>query len=134
MEYWLRFLNSHREETGWSGFLERTARLEGTLEVLGTFRLDGSLRGRLHGHEIVLGPSAEVSAVVEASVVTICGKFQGSIRAAERVEMREGASVRAEIQAPCIVIEPGVSFEGNCYLGGADAERCIRIATQAPPT
>lgn len=133
MGHWLRFLEPHREETGWSGFLEHTARLEGTLEVLGTFRLDGRLRGQMHGQQIVFGPSAEVSAAVEAVVVTIYGKFQGSIRAAERVEIREGASVRAEIQAPCIVIEPGASFEGNCYLGGADSERCIRVTAQAPP-
>src|SRR5579884_3147480 len=106
-----------RSGPDWSGFLDREARLEGTLEVPGTFRLDGTLRGRiLSHHTLVLGEAADVEGEIEARRVEIFGRFRGTLRASEHVQIHTGAVVAGDVHGPCLILEPGGHFDGNCYL------------------
>lgn len=101
----------------WTGFLDRQARIEGTLEAPGTFRLDGALRGRILSRQaLVLGETADVEGEIEGQRVEIFGRFHGTLRATERVEIHAGAAVSGEVYAPCLVLEPGGRFDGHCYL------------------
>lgn len=106
----------------WTGFLDRKARIEGTLDVPGTFRLDGALKGRIISrNSLVLGETADVEGEIEGEQVTIYGRFHGTLRAAGRVEIHAGASVTGEVYAPCLVLEPGGRFDGHCYLSADSA-------------
>jgi cytoskeletal protein CcmA (bactofilin family) len=106
------------EGPDWTGFLDREARVEGTLEVPGTFRLDGTLRGRIiSNHALVLGETAEVEGDIEGVRIEIYGRFHGTLRASDRVQLHLGASVTGDVYSPCLVLEPGARFEGHCYLG-----------------
>lgn len=105
------------EGPDWTGFLDRDARVEGTLEVPGTFRLDGTLRGRIiSSHALVLGETAEVEGDIDGVRVEIYGRFHGILRASERVQLHSGALVTGDIYAPCLILEPGGRFDGHCYL------------------
>jgi cytoskeletal protein CcmA (bactofilin family) len=105
------------EGPDWTGFLDRDARVEGTLEVPGTFRLDGTLKGRIvSNHALVLGETAEVEGEIEGVRIEIYGRFRGTVRASDRVQIHSGASVTGDVYAPCLVLEPGGRFDGHCYL------------------
>lgn len=123
------------EGPDWTGFLDREARVEGTLEVPGTFRLDGSLKGKiLSNHALVLGETADVEGEIEGVRVEIYGRFRGTLRASERVQLHSGAAVTGDLYTPCLVLEPGGRFDGHCYLSadGAQADPVL-IPVRATP-
>jgi cytoskeletal protein CcmA (bactofilin family) len=119
----------------WTGFLDREARIEGTLEVPGTFRLDGALKGRIISRNaLVLGEAASVEGEIEGDRVTIYGRFHGTLRATSRVEIHAGASVTGEVYAPCMILEPGGRFDGHCYLSPNGAqEDPLLVPVRASP-
>ena len=114
----LKFLRNSVVQTGdWAGFLDRGTRVEGTIEVPGTFRLDGALEGRIvSGHALVLGETAVVKGEIDGDRVEIFGRFHGTLRARGQVQIHAGAEVTGDLYTPSLMIEPGAVFEGHCYL------------------
>ena len=113
-----KFLRDSVAQTGdWAGFLDRGTRIEGTIAVPGTFRLDGQLEGRIiSGHALVLGETAAVKGEIEGDRIEIFGRFHGTLRAKGEVQIHSGAAVTGDIYTPSLMIEPGGVFEGHCYL------------------
>ena len=101
----------------WTGFLDKGVRLEGTLELSGTFRLEGEVKGNIISKQtLILGESAKVEGQIEGNHVAISGRFDGVIFAKGRVEIQAGGVVTGEIHSPCLVIEPGGIFDGRCHM------------------
>jgi len=107
----------NHEGPDFSGFLEKNVRLEGTLEASGILRLDSQMKGNiLSSHSLVLGEGARVEGQIEGNHVAIAGKFDGVIFAKGRVEIQPKGVVTGEIHTPCLVIEPGGIFDGQCHM------------------
>jgi cytoskeletal protein CcmA (bactofilin family) len=99
----------------WTGFLEQGVRVEGTLELPGTFRINALAKGRLvSDRTLMLGEQAMVEGEIDGNIVIITGRFQGVIRARNRVEIQARAIVGGEIHTPCLILEPGGVFQGKC--------------------
>ena len=113
-----KILERLQQEGGeWSGFLEQGVRLEGKLEVPGTFRIDSQLRGTITSNEtLILGENSSVEGEIDGNAITIAGKFEGKIQARGKVEIQSKAMVAAEIQTPCLIIEPGAMVDGRCHI------------------
>lgn len=106
----------------WTGFLDKSVRMEGTIEFPGTFRVEGQIKGTLISSEtLVLGEGARVEGQIEGNHVVISGRFDGVIFAKGRVEIQSKGIVTGEIHAPCLVIEPGGIFDGQCHMLAASA-------------
>ncbi|HVB99439.1 MAG TPA: polymer-forming cytoskeletal protein [Candidatus Dormibacteraeota bacterium] len=122
MESPFHLFSGGNEDSDWTGFLEAGSRLEGTLVVPGTFRLDGALTGKILSRRLlVLGRTAEVEGEIEAERVLIYGRFRGTLRASGQVEIQSGATVSGDIYTPCLLLQPGGRFDGHCYLNPAGA-------------
>ena len=121
----------HSDE--WTGFLDKAVRLEGTLELVGTFRLDARVKGNIiSADSLVLGEEARVEGQIEGNHVVISGRFDGVIFAKGRVEIQARGVVTGEIHAPCLVIEPGGIFDGHCHmLASSEAGRPLTIPIRA---
>jgi cytoskeletal protein CcmA (bactofilin family) len=52
--------------------------------------------------------------------VLISGEVVGSISCTERVELKRTARVFADVEAPVVVVEEGVLFEGHCRMTKAN--------------
>jgi cytoskeletal protein CcmA (bactofilin family) len=124
----------------WTGFLEQGVRLEGKLEVDGTFRIDSAMKGTVVSRDtLVLGEHAFVEGEILGSSVLIAGRFAGKIRARVRVEVQSSAVVTGDIETPCLVIEPGGVFDGQCQMPATSQEstpitipiRSIPVASEA---
>ena len=117
----------------WIGFLAQGVRLEGTLELAGTFRLDAQVKGNIISNtRLLLGESARVEGQIEGNQVVIAGRFDGVIFAKGRVEIQAKGMVTGEIHTPCLVIEPGGIFDGRCHmLGSAEATKPLTIPFRA---
>jgi cytoskeletal protein CcmA (bactofilin family) len=122
-----------KQNDEWTGFLDRGVRLEGTLELVGTFRLDAQVKGNIISeHSLILGEGAKVEGQIECNHVVISGRFDGVIFAKGRVEIQVKGVVTGEIHAPCLVIEPGGIFDGRCHmLTSSEATRPVTIPIRA---
>lgn len=117
----------------WSGFLDKTVRFDGTIEVPGTFRVEAQIKGNIiSSGSLTLGEGARVEGQIEGNHVVVCGRFEGVIFAKGRVEIQPKGIVTGEIHAPCIVIEPGGIFDGQCHmLAAAESAKPLTIPIRA---
>jgi cytoskeletal protein CcmA (bactofilin family) len=114
----LPWFDSKNQDSGeWTGFLEKGVRFDGTLEVAGTFRLDGAVKGKIVSSEtLILGESSTMEGQIEGNSVILGGRFDGTIEARAKVEIQTKAIVTGEIHTPCLIIEPGAVFDGRCHM------------------
>lgn len=100
-----------------TGFLDKGVRFEGTLEASGVFRIDAHVKGNvISSHSLILGEGARVEGQIEGNHVIIAGKFDGVIFAKGRVEIQAKGVVTGEVHSPCLAIEPGGIFDGQCHM------------------
>ncbi len=106
-----------KQEHEFTGFLDKGVKFEGTLSAAGVFRIDAQVKGNLiSSHSLILGEGARVEGQIEGNHVVISGKFDGVIFAKGRVEIQAKGVVAGEIHSPCLVIEPGGIFDGQCHM------------------
>jgi cytoskeletal protein CcmA (bactofilin family) len=111
------FDRKKQDPSEWTGFLEQGVKLEGKLEASGTFRINSAMKGTLSSDDtLVLGEHAAVEGHIHGNFVMIAGRFDGIIHARGRVEIQPNAIVTGEIHSPCLVIEPGAIFDGQCHM------------------
>jgi cytoskeletal protein CcmA (bactofilin family) len=138
MMAWAWLDRKQSESSEWTGFLEKGVRLEGKLEASGTLRIDSAMKGTLVSDGmLILGEHAQVEGEIRGNRVVILGRFTGTIRAKGRVEIHPKALVSAEVHTPCLVIEPGSVFDGECHMPKSDEAAkpiTIPIRSIAPAT
>lgn len=123
------FDRKKHDPSEWTGFLEQGVKVEGKLEATGTFRIDSAMKGTLSSDDtLVLGEHASVEGNIVGNFIIIAGRFDGIIRARGRVEIHPNAIVTGEIHSPCLVIEPGAIFDGQCHmLAPSEAAKPVTI-------
>jgi len=109
------------------------SRIEGTLLVNESVRLDGILVGNLEqqiGKDrwLIIGAKAEIHGDIRAQNVSVAGKVIGNIVASESVELLDGCEVRGNITHQAITVEPGASVHGQLIANtsGNDSEATAR--------
>ncbi|HTV57263.1 MAG TPA: polymer-forming cytoskeletal protein [Verrucomicrobiae bacterium] len=105
------------DSTEWTGFLENGVHLEGKLEAPGTFRVDCEMKGEVtSGDTLHLGEKSVFSGQVHGNYIVLAGRFDGTIEAKGKVEIKTKAIVTGEIHTPCLIIEPGAVFDGRVHM------------------
>jgi cytoskeletal protein CcmA (bactofilin family) len=98
-------------------------------------RVEGSIEVR--SHHLTIGPNANIEADIAARLVTVFGKVSGSLAVEERVEIRQGATVEADLTCQTLAIQEGAYFCGKVAMAGRQAakpEKPAAEATSAPAT
>lgn len=101
-----------------SSVLGAGTRLQGTLHVEESIRIDGRLEGNIEQsegktHWVIVGPTSEIIGDIHAQNVRVAGKIKGNIIASGNVELTNGAEVRGNIKHSAITVEPGASVHGQ---------------------
>src|ERR1700720_849369 len=82
----------------WTGFIDQGVTLEGTLQLTGTFRIDGNVRGNIISEQtVVLGEGSKGEGQIEANRVVIARLFDGVIFAKGRVEIQAKGVVTGKV-------------------------------------
>lgn len=90
----------------------------GEFEIVGSLKIEGSLKGRLHATErLVVGLGGVVVADAVVRDAIIGGSFTGSLFADARVELEATANVRGDVRTKQLVIHEGAQYEGNISRG-----------------
>lgn len=100
------------------GLVEPGVEVEGKIKFSsGMIRLNAHFKGEIQSEgAIVVADQGEVEAEIHARTVSIAGKVKGAIHASERVEIREHGVVLGDIYTPCLVVDPGGYFDGQCHM------------------
>lgn len=111
----------HRRGPGASGdlqaFIDEGSEIEGRYAFRGTVLLNGTFTGEIRsGDTLIVGDKGVVRATVHAGTVIVSGEVVGTVVATERIELRGRARVSGELEAPVVVMEEGVLFEGQCRM------------------
>ncbi len=101
-----------------NAFLGRNTEFEGKLSFVGAVRIDGHFKGEIFTEEgtLIVGEAANIESNVHVSQIIISGEIRGNIVADEKIEIHAPGKVFGNIQAPILVIDEGVVFEGNCRM------------------
>jgi cytoskeletal protein CcmA (bactofilin family) len=112
------------ENSDIKAFLGPGSQFEGKLHFDEIVRLDGSFRGEIVSKDIlIVGETADIQAEVSVGSLVLSGRFKGNIKAVKKVELRAPANVEGSVEAPALIIEEGVVFNGSLVMkpGGAAA-------------
>ena len=100
-----------------NAFLGGNTEFEGKLSFKGAVRMDGRFKGEIHTEgTLIVGETAVLHCTIHASHIIISGEIRGNVFAERRIEIHAPGKVFGNIQAPVVVIEEGVIFEGNCRM------------------
>ena len=135
----MRWRKSKRPTKGsdLTAFIDEGSAIEGKYTFSGTVMLNGKFSGEIVSSDsLIIGEKGVVNATVRAGIVLINGEVVGNVYASERVELHGTARVYGDVEAPVIVVEEGVLFEGHCKMTkgrSADAASADRDDTVVSP-
>ena len=102
-----------------NAFLGKDTEFEGKLSFSGAVRIDGRFNGEIFTQgTLIVGESAFIESNIHVSHIVVSGEIRGNILADNRIEIHAPGKVFGNIQAPTVVIDEGVVFEGNCRMQG----------------
>jgi cytoskeletal protein CcmA (bactofilin family) len=114
-----------------TAFIDEGSEIEGKCTFAGTVMVNGTIRGESASTDtVIVGEKGIVQANVQADTIFVSGQVVGNLVAAQRLEMRGAARVSGDIEAPVVVMEEGVFFQGHCQMGPKTA---AGAAAPAPP-
>jgi len=100
-----------------NAFLGRNTEFEGKLSFSGTVRIDGRFKGEIRSDgTLIVGDRAVLEADIQVPHLVVCGEVRGNLYAAEKVEIHPPGKVFGNVQAPAVVMDEGVVFEGCCRM------------------
>jgi cytoskeletal protein CcmA (bactofilin family) len=115
------FQGEERRVVAWVG---KSVVFRGDLISSEDMTIDGRIEGSIEvrNHHLTIGPNAVIEADVAARLVTVFGKMSGTLTAEERVEIRHGATVEADLTCQTLAIQEGAYFCGKVAMSGRQAK------------
>jgi cytoskeletal protein CcmA (bactofilin family) len=100
-----------------SAYIDEASEIEGKYTFSGTVMLNGKFSGEITSKDtLIIGEKGVINASIRAGLVLVNGEVTGNILGGERVELRGTARVFGDVEAPVIVVEEGVLFQGHCRM------------------
>jgi cytoskeletal protein CcmA (bactofilin family) len=127
-------MNSIPAATGdLNALLGRGSEFEGKLTFEGTVRIDGKFTGTIVTNDVlVVGEGAKVNAEITCGTIVVHGEINGNVKAKNAVELHHPAKMRGNIEAPSLMIEKGVMFEGTTKMEGLGKDSSKPVSAPAP--
>ena len=102
----------------WVGWLEPGVEVEGKMKVAsGLIRVNTQFKGEIISEgTVVIHDQGEVDGEIRTRVASVTGKVKGNIHASERLEIKEHGVVLGAIYTPCLLVDPGGFFDGQCHM------------------
>jgi len=109
--------NTMKKKTESTTILGKGTDFEGKLVFHGIIRVDGHFKGEIISDgTLIVGQEGMIQANMHVSYVVVSGEVHGNITAEQRVDLRAPGKVFGNIQAPVVVIDEGVIFEGTTRM------------------
>jgi cytoskeletal protein CcmA (bactofilin family) len=91
--------------------------IKGDIVSQADFRLDGELIGNFFSTgKLVIGPAGIITGDIQCKNADIEGKFEGTIRVAEILNVKAQAVIKGEVTVGKLSVEPGADFSASCVM------------------
>jgi cytoskeletal protein CcmA (bactofilin family) len=105
------------EESIVNSIIGEGSEFKGEFKINGLLRIDGKFKGTIETDgKVLIGKTGEATTDIRARVVVIGGTVRGNIFANERVILLTSGHINGNIITPSLIMEEGVTFEGNCII------------------
>lgn len=94
---------------------------QGTLNVQGSLRVDGTLEGSVdNARHVIVGDGGKIVGDVTAQIVVCGGTIEGNV-CADMLEILGKAAILGDIRAKKMTVEEGGRIDGRCTIGEEQA-------------
>ena len=102
----------------WVGWLDPGVEVEGKMKLAsGLIRVNTHFKGEIDSQgAVVVHDQGEVDGDIRTRVLSVTGKIKGNVHASERLEIKEHGVVLGSIYTPCLLVDPGGFFDGQCHM------------------
>ena len=102
----------------WVGWLDPGVEVEGKMKVAsGLIRVNTHFKGEITSEgAVVVHDQGEVDGDIHTRILSVTGKIKGNVHASEHLEIKEHGVVLGSIYTPCLLVEPGGFFDGQCHM------------------
>jgi len=109
--------------------LGSSLQIKGAITGTEDLQIDGRVLGpiSLQGHELTVGPTAELKSEIAAREVVVFGRVTGNLCARDRVEIKKDGAVTGDISTARITIEDGAIFKGRIEIDPAKSQTTSEI-------
>ncbi|MBK8557160.1 MAG: polymer-forming cytoskeletal protein [Lewinellaceae bacterium] len=108
--------------------LAKGTKVEGTVRCDSDLRIDGIIKGKLICKaKVIIGPTGAVEGEIECQNAVVEGRFNGILRVAELLNVRETAEVDGEISTNKLLVQSGARFNVSCKMEiGTNANGAVK--------
>jgi cytoskeletal protein CcmA (bactofilin family) len=94
-------------------------KIEGTMDVTQSLRIDGSFKGSLNTSDtLIVGSTGElIEVMLKVKNAIIGGVVKGTVIALNKVTLESTSRLEGDLTAKLLIIEEGALFTGNCRSG-----------------
>ena len=90
---------------------------QGTLNVQGSLRVDGTLEGAVdNARHVIVGDGGKIVGDVTAEMVVCGGEIEGNV-CTNMLEILSKAAINGDIRAKKMIVEEGGRIDGRCTIG-----------------
>lgn len=99
----------------------KDTKFTGSIQAKGLIRIDGEMEGDVVTQgDIVIGESGRVSLELKARNVAVAGRFEGSLEAEGKLEIRSTGIVIGSVKTNGLLVDDGAVFSGNIEMKRKD--------------
>jgi cytoskeletal protein CcmA (bactofilin family) len=84
-------------------------------------RIEGTVK--IDGHVVTVMAGGQVAADIAAKVIVVAGSAKGSLSAADRIDIQEGANLEGQLSAPRIRMSEGATFNGKIDMPAGEKKK-----------
>ena len=100
--------NSRQMRSGDGSFIAAECHLEGDFKFSGPLTVAGSLKGRIKSDGmVIIETQGMIEGIIDAAIVIVHGKLNGSVLATDSMEIWTGSNVRGSVHARSIRVDEG---------------------------
>ena len=91
--------------------------VKGEINSPNDIRVDGSFEGKIISKgRVVVGENAIISGDIICENVDLWGKMTGNLFVRDTLALKEGCSVKGNLNIKRLIVELGARFDGNCKM------------------
>jgi cytoskeletal protein CcmA (bactofilin family) len=126
-------MNGNKGDTRLGTIIGKGTKIEGTVNIEGATRIDGTVNGKLIANDIVtVGSTGVVKAEIRARSIVIGGRVEGNLVAGEKVELQAKSELVGDITSKSLLVEHGAIFHGSSRMKDSISSPSPSPATPVP--
>jgi len=106
--------NNHNKKL--ESIIGKNSDISGELNVSGTLRIDGMVRGKVNAECVIVSESAMVKGDIKARAIIVGGKVEGNLIGEEIIEIKPKGAVLGEIFTNKFFVIEGGTFNGRVQM------------------